>query len=69
MNVHINNHELTEQSSTVKHGRQDSKMRTLYDKQIKFNTESKNQTNKFVFIRVKDRHEYDLNPKLVKFFL
>lgn len=28
-----------------------------------------NDTQKFVFIRVKERHEYDLNPKLIKFFL
>ena len=27
------------------------------------------ENQKYVFIKVKDKHQYDLNPKLVKFFL
>ena len=27
------------------------------------------ESQKFVFIKVKDKHQYDLNPKVLKFFL
>ena len=51
--------------------RPDPKTKTFYNpkKQSVGDIAKRLETQKFVFIKVKDRHQYDLNPKLIKFFL
>ena len=65
---------LTDEPSTTRHRKRLSKGNTLTSHKTSYDQPQTTKLGhldpqKFVFIRVKNKHEYEMNPKLIKFFI